>query len=167
MTNEQSAFFENFYREHFETLVGYAFRFVKNWDDAKAVTQDAFLVGLKKIDAFHASENHIAWIKTTIRKKASNVNRTRQYRAGIVVPLETLNTTPAIFDSYPAIDSPLTQCADILNPGEYSLFMRAIVNREPYPKVAGDLGITEWACRKRVQRILKKLRENWDDESEK
>ena len=37
---------------------------------------------------------------------------------------------------------------------------------EPYREVAADLDLTEGACRKRVERILKKLREQWDGEGQ-
>ena len=49
MTREEAARFEVFYRENFEKLVGYAYRFLKNWDDAKEVTQEAFLTALIRI----------------------------------------------------------------------------------------------------------------------
>ena len=55
-----------FYRENFEKLVGYAYRFLKNWDDAKEVTQEAFLTALIRIDRFHASENQQGWIKSVL-----------------------------------------------------------------------------------------------------
>lgn len=60
LTNEQIKFFEQFYRDHFSQLVVYAYRFLKDWNNAKVATQEAFLFGWENIDKFFASENQIA-----------------------------------------------------------------------------------------------------------
>lgn len=166
LTNEQIKFFEQFYRDHFSQLVVYAYRFLKDWNNAKVATQEAFLFGWENIDKFFASENQIAWMKSVIRRKASNMNRTRKLREKIVVPLETLTTTPGAYDSHESedVEALLDHCAEILKPKEYDLFIKIIWKREPYSQVSKELGITEWACRKRVQRILKKLNEGWNRE---
>lgn len=168
MTGEQSIFFEQFYRKHFSKLVAYAYRFLHNWDDARVVTQEAFLVGVEKIDQFQGSESQLAWIKNVIKKKAFNMNRTRSLRETIVVPLETLTTPPpGTYDSHESedIDALLAHCAALLKPEEYALLIEAVWKRKPYPQLSRELGITEHACRKRVQRLLKKLNDNWDKES--
>lgn len=94
------------------------------------------------------------------------MNRTRKLREKIVVPLETLTTTPGAYDSHESedVEALLDHCAEILKPKEYDLFIKIIWKREPYSQVSKELGITEWACRKRVQRILKKLNEGWNRE---
>lgn len=53
MKLEEGLFFEEFYRKNFQALVGYAYRFLKNWDDAKEITQDAFLTALIKNRSVH------------------------------------------------------------------------------------------------------------------
>ena len=163
MTYEQSVFFEQFYREYFSQLVVYAYCFLKDWNSARVAAQEAFLLGLESSDKFFASQSQIAWMKSVIRKKASNMNRTRRLREQIVVSLETLTTPPGVYDSHESedIEALLAHCAEILKPQEYSLFLKAVWKREPYSQVSQELGITEWACRKRVQRILKKLSEGW------
>lgn len=164
MTQEQAVFFESFYQEHFKELVAYAYRFLGNWDLAKDATQEAFLIGIKKVDQFCSSPNHVGWIKNVIRKTASNMNHTRKNHARIVIPLETTSTPPSAWDHYSGIDSIAVHCAEILSPEEYSLFEQIVINKESYVKIAKALHILEWACRKRIQRILKKLRKNWNNE---
>lgn len=167
MTREQSIFFEEFYQEHFNKLVGYAYRFLHNWEDAKVATQEAFLVGVEKIDTFEGSESQLAWIKNVIKKKASNMNRTRALRETVVVPLETLTTPPGACDSHERedVEALLDHCAALLKPEEYALFIEAIWKRKPYPQLSREWGITEHACRKRVQRAIRKLNDNWDKEN--
>ena len=167
MTREEEAFFEEFYRAYIQTLVGFAYRFLKNWDDAKEITQEAFLTALVKIDQFYASENHLGWIKAVIRKKAQNFNKVKRGRAAVTTFLDDPSLSLSAPDHYGGIDAPSAPCAELLTDQEFLLIRRIFMEGEPYREVAADLDLTEGACRKRVERILKKLREQWDGEGQK
>lgn len=163
MTNEQRAFFNTFYRDHFQSLVGYAYRFLKNWDDAKEITQEAFITGLVKIEQFYGSANQMGWIRQVIRKKASNLNHVRAVHAAVTVPLDEPDRHPSRCDHYPEVDSTLAHCAALLSAEELDLLTRIVLNQEPYSAAAKDFHCSAAACRKRMERILKKLRLHWDD----
>lgn len=162
MTREEEAFFEEFYRAYVQTLVGYAYRFLNNWDDSKEITQEAFLTGLIKIDQFYASENRLGWIKTVIRKKAQNFNRVKKGRAAVTTFLEDPSLCLSARDHYGSVDAPSAHCAELLTEQEFLLIRRIFMEGEPYREAAAEFGLTEGACRKRVERILKKLRERWE-----
>lgn len=162
MTREEEAFFEEFYRVYVQTLAGYAYRFLNNWDDAREITQEAFLTGLVKTNQFFASENRMGWIKTVIRKKAQNFNRVKRGRATVTTSLEDPNLCLSANDYYGSVDSPSAHCAELLAEQEFLLIRRIFIEGEPYREAAAEFGLTEGACRKRVERILKKLREQWD-----
>lgn len=162
MTQEEGVFFEKFYRDHVQMLVVYAYRFVRNWDDAKEIVQESFITGMVKIDQFFGSENHLGWIKSTVRKKAQNFNKVRKSRAAIMSSLPNPDLVrPANYNNS-VIDAPSAHCAELLTEQEFLLFKRIIIEGEPYRDVAKDSGLTEGACRKRIERILVKLRERWD-----
>ena len=115
MTREEGVFFESFYRLHFQKLVGYAYRFLKNWDDAKEVVQEAFLTGMVKIDRFYGSENRLGWIKNVIRNKAQNLNTVKKSRATVTISIEDTNLCPSAFDYYVGVDAPSAHCAELLS----------------------------------------------------
>ena len=162
MTQDEGVFFEAFYRENFQKLVAYAYRFLKNWDDAKEVTQEAFLTALIKIDQFCESESPQGWIKSTIRKKAQNLNKLKVRRSASVFPLEEANPLLVDYDHYAAVDAPSAHSAELLSKQEFLLIKRIFMEGESYRDTAEEFGITEGACRKRVERIIKKLRERWE-----
>ena len=162
MTREEGVFFESFYRLHFQKLVGYAYRFLKNWDDAKEVVQEAFLTGMVKIDRFYGSENRLGWIKNVIRNKAQNLNTVKKSRATVTISIEDTNLCPSAFDYYVGVDAPSAHCAELLSEQEFLLIQRIFMEGEPYRNVAKEFDLSEGACRKRVERIIKKLRKNWD-----
>jgi len=165
MTREQQLFFEAFYRTHFKSLVVYAYRFLNNWDDAREIAQEAFLTGLLRIDRFYGSENQIGWIKSTIWKKAQNLNKVKKSRAAVTIPLEDPSFCPSAYDHYSEVDAPFAHSAELLNEQELLLIRRIFMDGEPYRSVAEEFGMTEGACRKRAERIIKKLREKWDESS--
>lgn len=164
MTPKQKMFLESFFREHYQYLVTYAFRYLTDWEDAKEVTQDAFLTAVIKIDSFVGSENPLGWMKKTIWKKASNFSRSKLKQSSVSVPIESMAEALFAYDSYSGLDSTIARCAEILGPEEFSLFKRIVINGESYSDVAAELGLSERSCRKRVERIIKKLRKNWADE---
>lgn len=164
MTREECVFFEAFYRANFKKLVGYAYRFLANWDDAKEITQEAFLTGLIKIDQFYKSENQQGWIRNAIRKKAQNLNRVKANRTAVTVPLEDTSFDSAAYDHYAGVDTPFAHSAELLTEQEFLLIKRVFMEGEPYQNIAKEFDTTEGACRKRVERIVKKLREKWGAE---
>ncbi len=165
MTREEEAFFEEFYRANFKKLVGYAFRFLQNWEDAREVTQEAFLTGLIKIEQLYASENRLGWIKSTVRKRAQNFNRVKTNRAAVTTSLEDPGLFLAAPDHYGGIDTPSAHCAELLSEQEFLLIKRIYMEGESYRDTAKEFGMTEGACRKRVERIIKKLRERWNGDN--
>lgn len=164
MTQEQRDFLEAFYRKHFNSLVTYAYRFLydHNWEDAKEAVQESFVIGSKKIDQFYSSPNHIGWIKKTIRNTAANMNRAKKIRSNNVA-LSTVGTSQiSSCDHYEKTDSAAAHCSDLLSPEEYESLKRTIIDGESTREVAEDMGIPYETFRKRISRILKKLKKNWD-----
>lgn len=164
MTPNQRMFFEAFFREHYHYLVAYAFRYLKDWEDAKEVVQDSFLTAIIRSDAFFSSENPLGWMKKVIWKKASNFSHSKSKQSSVSVPIEDMPESLLAYDPYSGLDSTVARCAEILKPEEFSLFKRVVINGESCSDVAAELGLSEQACRKRVERARKKLRRNWDDE---
>lgn len=162
MTQKQHDFLDAFYRKHFNSLVTYAYRFLYSWDEAKDAVQESFYIGLKKIDQFYSSPNHIGWIKKTIQNTASNMNREKSRRNGDI-PLSAVEESQALgHDCYEEVDSAAAHCADLLSHEEYEYLKRTIIYGEPNKEVAEGMGIPYETFRKRVFRILKKLKNNWD-----
>lgn len=162
MTQEQITFFEDFYQEQFELLIGYAYRFLNDWEEARVAVQDAFLTGIIKIDEFRSSENPIGWIKRVIKNITLNMNRARKIRNNRLVPLDDTKIQTATYDQHEGFNGVVARCKEILTPEEYALFEATIMSGEPSTKVYQKFGLSYEACKKRVTRILQKLRKNWN-----
>lgn len=165
MAPNQKKIFEEFYQDHFQEVVAYSFSFLGQWEDAQDVAQESFQVLFKRFDSFIAAPNQVGWIKEVAKNKCRHVLRTRARKLHMVTSLEDLTNEPAVPDSSSPELTALDECARILSKGEMDLLKRIVVDKIPCAKVAEDLSITEWACYKRIQRIIKKLREQWHSDS--
>ncbi len=163
MSREENVFFTEFYREHFESLCSYAYRFVTNWDDARDITQDAFKTALTKFDDFYSSENPIGWMKETIHKLSANFNKVQNLHNSRTEPLDEKILVPAVSQSYESgEDSAIALCAELLSPEEFSMIQDTIIANEPYSTAYKKSGLSYEAFWKRIYRILQKLRNHWN-----
>lgn len=160
MNSEQAELLEQMFREHYSSLQIYAFRFLENWDAAAQAVQESFHIACERIEVFADSPNRIGWLKKTVRYVCLNTIKTRNRRMKDLIALEELSAKqlPSVYDEY-SIGAD-ESFKSILSEEEYQLLYEIIVQGIPYSSVANKHGITMWACRKRVQRIIKKLRAN-------
>lgn len=161
LTPEQNTFFTEFYRQHFSSMVAYAYRFIGNWHEAQSLVQSSFEIALLRINRFCSSENPIGWLKKVIRYTAANARRAQQRRPPSV-PLDDLQIP--VYDPHEVDDTLLNRCREILTPKEYALFEATVLAGEPATKVHKSFGLSYEACKKRVTRILAKLRKNLREE---
>ena len=160
MTKEENIFLTSFYLENFESLNVYAYRFLSDWEDAHDVTQEAFKTAVEKIGEFSNSENHIGWMKLTIRKKAANWNRAKKIRNDRTEPMDEGSLKFATNKHYG--DSAIAHCVELLPSEEFAMIEASILAGEPYSEAYKNFDLSYEAFRKRVSRILKKLRDHWD-----
>lgn len=159
LTKEEIVFFSTFYQENFEMLSAYAYRFVSNWEDAHDLTQDAFMTAIVKFEDF-SKNNPTGWMKITIRNKAANFNQTKKIHSNYSQPLNNHIPKTAPNEFYD--DSAIAHCAELLQPEEFSMIQETIIANEAYSEAYQKFGLSYGAFRKRIYRILKKLRDNWD-----
>lgn len=158
MSPEQDVFLSTLYHENFRRLMGYAYRYTASWAAAEVVVQEAFCVAVKKIDVVMASPVPLAWLKTTVKNVARNLERRERCQKALFVYLDDLNVSPAAPDGLGETDI-LEVCEQIAGKEAFQLFKQVALEGTPYSDAAKELGIKEWACRKRVQRTSQALRE--------
>lgn len=156
MLPEQDDFLEKLFREHFNELELYAYALLKDQPDAREAVQDAFHIACTKIEAVMESPNPMGWMRLTVKNLARNRRRQRSREMLLLLPLEEAGETPAQEEE--GWFEFLEQCRAVLTPEEMELLMSVVVEGAPYSEKASDLGISVWACYKRVKRSLEKLR---------
>lgn len=162
MRREQDEFLERLFREHFNELEMYAHALLRNRDNAQAAVQEAFYVACRKIDELMKSPAPVAWMKVAVKNIAHNMMRRRSRELRLVVPLAELLAEPAA--PAPEDRAFLELCRRLLSPEELDLVVRIVVDGIPPIEKAKELRISIWACYKRLDRALEKLRKGLEHE---
>lgn len=161
MKADQDLILEKLYRSYFRLLVVHAYRILGNWDDANFAAQEAFHVACEKIDQLAASENQIGWLKNTVRNVCYRMIRERNRQALLFSSLDELTDAemPVTSDDTDAQSMDILE--ELVSKDEIGLLKRVILDGIPYSQVAAELGCNVWACRKRVQRSIDKIRQKY------
>lgn len=159
MRPEQDDFLERLFREHFNELELYAYRYLKTKNDAQIAVQDAFHTACTKIDDVMSSPNPIGWMKLTIKNICRNMIKAKNRQMKLFISFEEfagdLSASSISTDGGTDI---LDCCRRAVSKEDFYLFRRIALEGITYVEAAEELGISMWACRKRVQRTTEKLR---------
>lgn len=161
MTAEQDALLEELYKKYFNELQVHAYRYLGDWQSAAEATQDAFLIACQKITDVMNSPNPIGWMKNAVKNTARNMAKSRATYLRLFVTNEEL---PNKLDAYELEESDLEQeCKEILTDENYYIIKRVAIDGATQLEVAKEMNISLWACQKRVQRIIKQLRDHLEN----
>lgn len=158
MTIEQMADVEQFFKQHFSELQIHAYRFLGDWKRTEDVVMDAFSIACEKIDVFSESENQLGWMKRVVQNLCWNILRRQSREDRHVTDWEKLEP-----DRIPAVEDPapgefIERCREILKEKDFRLLYDAVIIEVPMNRLAEAHGVSEAACRKRLERIRKKLK---------
>lgn len=167
MNPEQAVFFDRFYGEWFPKLCRYALSAVKNPHVAEEIVQDAFLVAMLKIDSLMEAEAPERWMKKTVKNKILHYFREQKRDRERLVSLEEERTVePAAPDLFAQVEELEAEALEktrrhirtLLTAEELALIQKIALEGKSYQEVSEELGVSLWACQKRVQRIRKKIK---------
>lgn len=165
MTPEQETMFERFYRENLQTLIVYAYCFTSDWQLSRDVVQDAFSKTLepKKAKEFFDSKNQIGWMKNMVKNTARNAVRSRSRQLKWLISYEEYMSLSET-DDYPSDHDTMERCRNLLTEEEMHVLKRLALDNCSYIEIAGELGISMWACYKRAKKIKGKLCDGLKDD---
>ena len=161
MSSDQDALLEKLYRSYFRLLVVHAYRTLGNWDDANFAAQEAFHVACEKIDQLADSENQIGWLKNTVSNVCHHMIRERNQQDLLFSSLDELTDAemPVTSDDIDAQSMDILE--ELVSKDEIGLLKKIILDGIPYSQAAAELGCNVWACRKRIQRSIDKIRQKY------
>lgn len=170
MLPEQDTFIEKLYREFFTQLWIYAKAELEDPEQAQEVVQDTFHEAVRHIDVLMAHGNPKGWLMEVLKKKIMHARRSmnRYILHFISLDSDMEFTDPVLSteDSAPSdVQDTLKEIQRVLSEEEWDLLRKITLENQPYKNVAEELGITVWTCQKRVERIRKKLKQYFADNS--
>ena len=152
LTKEQDARLTALYLEMYEKLVNLAYLKLRSVPLAEEAAQETFCIACRRPEAALESANPQGWLVITLRYVVRNMERMLALREMRSAMDPGRTEAMPVYDDYADVEF-----ADLLSDAEYRLFRRIAVDRYTMKEAADELGISEEACKKRVQRIRARL----------
>lgn len=144
---------DRLFTQHYSMLLRYVVRLGHPPGLAEDLVQDTFLEALRQKEVLVIHPNPAGWLVTTLKFKLRTHCRDMERLRKLFVSPEEV---PEIGIDPDYCWKPLLR--QVLSDRDYRLLHMLVMDRLSHTEAAALLGITPEACRKRYQRILKKLR---------
>jgi len=163
---------EELYREMYGVLLCYAKAALEDQALAEEAVQDTFRIACARIGVLSESPNPRGWLMLTLKNVLRNTRRELAALNRLFVSAVSVDDESAL-EGYAAgsegekrIEDQEVNIlyADLLTQEEYRLLKRIVLQKYSIRDAAGELGISVESCKKRIQRIKKKLRKKLEDE---
>ena len=151
---------ELLYVKNYDMLITYAVHILHNKELAEEAVQETFRIACQKADAACECGNKEGWLLNTLKNVISNMEKL-QFRANR--RLEEYTTWIATLQdkiNYIDLDVMYNDSAGL---GGYILIKELVVGEKSIRELAESRGISEAACKKRVQRAKQVLRKRLND----
>lgn len=160
MTAEQNEIIECLYRAHYKRLLAIAYKHSHNWEVAHELVQETFAVACAKIELLATHDNQVGWLVQTVKYIAYNDGRKRAQYAKLFLSLDSL-----FAGMEPSKEDELhyeRMLEGTFSKEDLHLIRRIVIEKATYKDVAEELNIGVWAAQKRMQRLLKRLKKEFE-----
>jgi len=159
LNKEQYEFIEMHFDMMYRNLISYAMCSLNDISLSEEAVQDTFRIACSKIDLVYTSENPKGWLVNTLRNFIRNIHKSRRVLNKYFVSVMDLEE---IEDSKNYADYGFELIfGDIAKSEDFKLLIKIVLDKCTMLEAANEFGITVDACKKRVQRIKKKLKEEY------
>ena len=156
MNRADSQFIEALYREMYDKLYRFANVRLGNHHLAQELVQDVFVLAQEKISDVRSSSNPQGWLMKALSNSLLHALRTKKMILARTVLLdENIAAPPPEPVSEYGLDS-------FLQPEEWTIISLIYCYGFSIEETAEKMGITYEACRKRLYRTRKKIKETFD-----
>lgn len=161
MDSSANARLEILYRQCYPSLYRYALWALRDHHQAEEAVQETFLSALPKAAEVTALDRPEGWLMQTVKHKVLHLRREQDRRRARMLPLEEKLPAPDRLGQWEeSEDAALLwqQATQRLSPQDAELLRLVALEEQSQQAAAEEMGLSLWACQKRLQRIRKKLR---------
>lgn len=144
------------YMEMYGRMFAYALSILQDSGLAEEAVQDSFCILCAKADEALAKENPNGWLMRTLQNVIRNMKRQRAAMNRLIMTsLRMENLKEALVYDEEDVD---LLYGDVAGRSDFKLLKRIVLDNYSMLEAADEFGITVEACKKRVQRIKKLLK---------
>ena len=162
MSPEERAFIEQLYRDMRGKLLQYAYANLSETDMAEDAVQDAFKIASMKIKNVMDSNNPHGWMVNTLKNILHEMKRNHVKQNNIIArsliegeAFDGIGSGKNVEDDAVIVD---LMYSGLVSKEEYELLKTVVFNNFSIHETAQLLGISDEACKKRIQRAKAKLK---------
>ena len=157
LDEKQRQCIEHLYDEMYDRLRAYALSQLDDGSLAEEAVQDTFRIASYRAKKLLSSPNPQGWLTITLKNVIANMKLMRARLSKVVVAsLDADKSMPYAVTDETDVDFIY---GDLISREDYDLLKRIVFEKQTMPEAASELGISIEACKKRVQRAKKNLRE--------
>ena len=156
--SEEQAFFQELYQKHYKALFSYAFHLGVGREAAEDYVQDAFLTALRHVDDVKSSPNPRGYLQQVLKNGIGYQLRCMRYAVNLRKKLQERELPPVADEPCGDPLPPETLFRGAVSDEELRLLIRFYLEGWSQKELAGELGISLNACKKRIQRAKERLR---------
>lgn len=148
---------ETLYREMYLPLCNYAVSALGNYHLAEEAVQDTFRIACNKAEELFNSGNQKGWITNTLKNVIRNIRKNQAITNNLVI--NALSIDDMEIEAQNDEISFNVVYENLLGQEDFDLLSKIVLKRYTMLEAASELNISVEACKKRVQRAKKRLRE--------
>lgn len=166
LDKDEDQFISALYEDMFNKLLMYANTALSNRSLAEEAVQETFRIACMKIDDVKASENPRGWLVLTLKNVIRNMQRelaslNKLFVTSVSIYDENfMEKTADQIDVNKRVENSEVDIlySDLLSPDEYKLLKMIVLYKYSIREAATEFGVSLETCKKRIQRIKKKMR---------
>ena len=157
MERKHSEYIEKLYVSSYDMLFTYAMALLGSETAAEEAVQESFRIACMKPKELIGSDNPRGWLVKTMRYTVQNMKRTHVRRREDT-GLELHERVRCLVGEGEVNEYAEIEFSDLVTDEEYSMLKWQTLFKIPVRDIAAAMGITEEACKKRLQRTKMRMR---------
>jgi RNA polymerase sigma-70 factor (ECF subfamily) len=159
MEQNDEQFIEKLYDEMFESLLRYAKKILHDDCLAEEAVQETFRIACQKSRDLLASPNPEGWLYLTLQNAIRTMKRNQDKLARMIVYVSAVEDLERFSGEEVKNENPDILYEDLVGQKEYELLKKFAIEKRTISEIADELGISLNACKQRIFRAKKYLRE--------
>lgn len=155
---ENNRIIEELYIDLYPKLLRYATNSLGNPHLAEEAVQETFRIACAKFVQLMESQNRQGWLTNTLKHVISNTRRS-QTKFNSLFMIITTAAQMSTEISEDNVDLAM-YCISVLGKENFELIENVVIKKRTIAETSSEIGISVEACKKRIQRAKKKLKES-------
>lgn len=154
------------HRRYYSTVYRYVRRRTRSHEDAEDLTQGVFAEAVSSLGrTAEESGPTLAWLYTVAQRRIIDEHRRRCGAPAEVISLDAARVEYRPENAYGVdVTGAIAEAIAALPLEQQQVVVLKLIQGRRFNEIAGQLGISEQACRARLSRALRTLRERLDEE---